>query len=48
MVQLAVVLTLTSSVAAKAILKDPWTSLVKTLWKVCLKRDVLKESAITM
>ncbi|TNN87333.1 hypothetical protein EYF80_002534 [Liparis tanakae] len=40
--------TLTSSVAAKAILNDPWTSLVKTLWKVCLNREVLKESAITM
>ena len=40
--------TFTSRVAPKAILNSPRMSLENTLWKVCLKRAVLKESPITM
>ena len=41
-------LTFISNVPPKPILNCPCISLVKTLWKVCLNKEVLKESPITM
>lgn len=40
--------TLTSRTPPKAMRKSPFKSLLNTLWKVCLNREVLKESPITM
>ena len=41
-------LTLTSNTPPNAILNSPFMSLANTLWNVCLNKDVLKESAITI
>ena len=41
-------ITFISNVAPKAILNSPFWSCENTLWKVCLNKEVLKESPITM
>lgn len=38
----------TSRIPLKAILKSFFWSLIRTLWKVCLKREELNESPITI